>query len=398
VAASPAAERDPARDAERRRAAASLLEEHPLSAGLGRDLVRQMVERAELRTYAPGETILAEGVESQALILLVEGKADVCKVDEASASEHVLNSVARGDVIGEMSFFQGVPASASVRARETLAALVLERSVVSRETLGAAYDRIRGNVALLLMDRQRALSDRQIAILRRSQQQEKERREFGVFFSVIVILVGIDHAVAEISRDPRVDVTSQTFSWGALLFFALPLIFFVAFTRQPLSVFGLSLRGWRRSLLEGLLLSLPLALLAVAGKWAFQQLGWIDAGGPFFTTRSFRDSALLLPGLPGILIGRVQGLLHHFTQELLMRGIVQGSLQRLYARPSPLPAILATSSIFATAHMFISLPFALITFVGGCFFGWVYSRHQTLLGVTLLHFLLHTTVKFLGFL
>lgn len=357
-----------------------------------------MVELAELRTYSPGQTILAEGVPSQALILLIDGAGDVCKVDEVDAAEHVLNSVACGDVIGEMSFFQGVPASASVRARERVTALALDRSIVSRETLGAAYDRIRGNLAELLMDRQRALSDRQIGILRRSQQQERERREFGVFFSVIVILVGIDHAVAELSRNARVDVTSQTFSWGALLVFALPLIFFVVFTRQPLSVFGLGLQGWRKSLREGLLLSVPLALMAVAAKWAFQQLGWIDADAPIFTTRTFLDSALLLPGLPGILIGRVQGFLHHFTQELLMRGVVQGSLYRLYARPSPLPAILATSSIFATAHMFISLPFALITFVGGCFFGWVYSRHETLLGVTVLHFLLHTTVKFLGFL
>jgi membrane protease YdiL (CAAX protease family) len=309
-----------------------------------------------------------------------------------------VNSVEAGSIVGEMSFFQHRPTSASVRAHGDVEALVLDRSSASREALGPVYDVVRGNVGELVMDRQREVSDRHVAFLRKSEQHERERREFGVFFSVIVVIVGFDHAIAEIARMPAISITSQGFSWGALLTFAIPLVFFVRYTKQPWSTFGLTLYGWRKSLAESLLWALPLVVAAAGGKLLYQRLGWVDPTEPLFSTQSLRESAMLLPGVAGIVISRVQGFFHHGMQELLMRGVIQGSLARLYARESPWWAIFATSTFFATAHIFISPAFALMTFFGGIGFGWLYSRHKTLLGVTVLHFILHTTTKLLGFL
>ena len=69
------------------------------------------------------------------------------------------------------------------------------------------------------MDRQRLTTERYVDQMRDSLEKETERREFGVLVSVIVILVGIDHAVAELSHRTSVDISSQSFSWGALLSF-----------------------------------------------------------------------------------------------------------------------------------------------------------------------------------
>ncbi len=95
-------------------------------------------------------------------------------------------------------------------------------------------------------------------------------------------------------------------------------------------------------------------------------------------------------------MSRVQGFFHHATQELMMRAVVQGSLHRLYGDAGWWSAIISTSAIFATGHIHISFGFALITFVGGLFFGWVYARHGTIIGVSVLHFILHTTRKWPG--
>ncbi|MEM6927650.1 MAG: CPBP family intramembrane glutamic endopeptidase, partial [Myxococcota bacterium] len=73
-----------------------------------------------------------------------------------------------------------------------------------------------------------------------------------------------------------------------------------------------------------------------------------------------------------------------------------GSLTRLTGNPTG--AIMASSALFAVGHLFISLPFAVMSFGGGLFFGAVYARHRTLIGVCVLHFLLHTTIKLMGFL
>jgi len=368
-----------------------------MTRGLDAGQIAQLAASARSQRFSDGERIIREGEVGDGLALIVSGVADVYKLDEATGREHVVNVVEAGDLVGEMSFFQRVPTSASVQARGDVETLVLDRDSASRAKLGTVYEVVRGNVGELIMDRQRRLSDRQVAILRRSEQQERERREFGIFFSVVVVIVGLDHAIAEIARDPRISIASQGFSWGALLSFAVPLFFFVHYTRQPWSAFGLTLAGWRRSLAEALLLAGPLVIGAVGGKLLFQQLGWISADGPLVSLASLRESAMLLPGAAGIVISRIQGFFHHATQELLMRGIIQGSLARLYARESPWWAIIATATFFASAHIFISPAFALLTLFGGIGFGWLYARHETLLGVTVLHFILHTTSKLLGF-
>jgi len=373
------------------------LREHPMTRGLDAAQVEGLAERARPRHFADGERIIREGEMGASLTLIVAGEADVAKIDEVSGREHVVNVVGSGALVGEMSFFQQRPASASVQARGDVEALVLEGDSASRATLGAVYDIVRGNVGELIMDRQRQLSDRQVEILRKSEQQERERREFGVFFSVVVVIVGFDHAIAEIARDPRISITSQGFSWGALLTFAVPLFFFVRYAKQPWSAFGLTFTGWRRSLVEALLVAGPLVIGATAGKLIYQKLGWVSADDPLFSLESLRESAMLLPGVAGIVVSRIQGFFHHATQELLMRGIIQGSLVRLYARESPWWAIIATSVFFASAHIFISPAFALLTLFGGIGFGWLYARHGTLVGVTVLHFILHTTSKLLGF-
>lgn|GEM_PF-1778271 len=368
-----------------------------ITRGLDESQLEALSAVAEIRSYDAGEDILEEGIRNENLYLLTSGTCDVLKFDESIDHAHVVNQIAPGAVFGEMSLFQDEATSASVRATGLVQLLVWSGDVLSREALGSTYDVLRGNIGELSMDRQRRTTDRFVESLRDSLQQERERREFGILVSVIVILVGIDHAVAELSHRTNVDISSQSFSWGALLAFGVPLFYFVWRTGQPAHVFGITTRGWKRAVSESLGIAGPLIALAVATKWIFMQTGVMDEG-PLFTTKTFYSTALFFSGLAGVIASRMLGFLHHATQELLMRGVVQGALYRLYGRESPLSAIAATSAIFATAHLFIGVPLALMTFGGGMFFGWLYARHGTLIGVTLLHFILHTTMKFLGLL
>ena len=375
----------------------TLLLDHPLFDGLEPEQVHPIVDQAELRAFDDGETILAQGTMNDILYLVLDGSVVVSRRHGDGVEGHRLNSLGRGSLLGEMSFFQAITTSAEVKALGAATLLAIRRDTLSAETLGAAYDRVRGNVAEHLMRRQQLISERQVEMAHENRRFEAERREFGVLFSVIVVLVGVYQAVGELVRHRAVNPDSQLFDWIALLAFGAPLLAFAYKTRQPLAVFGLTRRGWRRSLVESLLVAMPLMALAVGMKVALQRVGWHSFEGPFVSMERLYATSILLPGPAGLVLSRIQGFGHHFMQELLMRGIVQGSLHRLYGSRSAAPAILATSAIFATAHMFINLPFAFATFVGGCVFGWLYARHGTLVGVTVLHFVMHATLKLLGF-
>jgi hypothetical protein len=86
------------------------------------------------------------------------------------------------------------------------------------------------------------------------------------------------------------------------------------------------------------------------------------------------------------------------VQEFVARGVLQGSLQEfLTGRNGVLKAILISNLIFSTFHLFVSPYFAVAAFLSGIFWGWLYSRHRTLIGVSVSHILVGAwTLYFLG--
>ncbi len=85
-----------------------------------------------LREYncEPGEVILRQGETEQELWLLTSGTCDVIRqVDPQRPDEEpvVLATLEPGETLGEMSFFQPAPHSASVRARTPVTLLRLSR-------------------------------------------------------------------------------------------------------------------------------------------------------------------------------------------------------------------------------------------------------------------------------
>ena len=367
--------------------------------GLDESEVDTLIALSRAVVLEPGRCLVVEGKVHGTILILLEGHADV--VRDVEGVEVELNTVGPGAVLGEMSFFDDSAAGATVRARSQVRALMFGRRDLSRERLGPTLDVLRANIGERVIERQRQLTERFVATARDKLAIEADRREFGVFFSVMVVLLGVFQTLAAFVAQGTFTVGTMEFSWVGLLAFAIPLSYLGWFawrSGRPLSDFGLTWVGWQRSLSESLLIALPMIALAILGKWMFRAGGWLEGDlmdGPFFTTKTLFEDALLFSGFAGVVVSRMQGFLHHSLQELLMRGVIQGALTRLYG--STWGAIVASSALFAVGHLFISVPFAVMSFVGGLFFGAVYARHRTLVGVCVLHFLLHTTIKLMGF-
>ena len=53
-------------------------------------------------------------------------------------------------------------------------------------------------------------------------------------------------------------------------------------------------------------------------------------------------------------------------------------------------AVLVSNLLFSAMHLFMSLEIALLVFIPGVYFGWLYSRTHNLLGVWIAHALVGT--------
>ena len=150
--------------------------------------------------------------------------------------------------------------------------------------------------------------------------------------------------------------------------------------------FGINFNNWKKNIVESLVISFFILLLLGIVKYIFN----IYYPGIFKETQIFDLSYL---SISYILYAIVAPL-----QEFLTRGVVQGTLEKLMDfEYKGLISILVTSSIFGALHTMQSFNLAILSFVSGLLFGWLYNRHKSLLGASICHFLIGNISGIMGY-
>jgi CRP-like cAMP-binding protein len=88
----------------------------PLFGGIGPDALARFAERCEVMSVAAGATIFTEGEMARSLYVVREGALEIIK--HCTRGNVVLGTVLPGECVGEMSFIDMQPRSATVRATE----------------------------------------------------------------------------------------------------------------------------------------------------------------------------------------------------------------------------------------------------------------------------------------
>lgn len=138
-----------------------LIRRVPLFSMLTTDQAQSIADSVVKRRFKRGELIVEQGTKSNALFILLNGRARVLTADHRGR-EVILAVLQSGDYVGEMSLIDNEPHSATVRAEVQTDMLILGRAEFARclpENSSLSYAIMRG-----LVQRLRS-ADRQIESL-----------------------------------------------------------------------------------------------------------------------------------------------------------------------------------------------------------------------------------------
>lgn len=360
-------------------ARAEALRDHFLFAGVAPAERSRVLERAELRECASGDAILEEGSPNSRLFVVLSGRVEVQKLEPTANLALPLATISEGGIFGEMSFVQGTPCSATIRAIGPVTLLVIDREVFEADpALRSSYASLIANMAGTNLDRLGATSAKYVKTAADYIQALRTQNEFGKFFIIVIVTFGLGSLLNRVVTDYVIDTTSDLFSWAYLLILVLPILFFVAYFKYPLSTFGVRREKWAASLRDGLVSGALGVALFLWGYWLVRRL----LGDPVeHNLLVISDARLLGPTV-------ILYFFHSYVQEFIARGVMQTSLQRFLADAAGRQTVVITSFLFGVFHLHISIVFSLIVFAGSVAFGFLYLRTQNLLGVSVLHWLL----------
>jgi CRP-like cAMP-binding protein len=355
----------------------------------------QMIELESVcceRQYAPGEFILREADPDPIVYILVDGLAQLTKNTSFSRDKVRIIDFRAGDVLGELKIVDPQPSSASVVAVTHVTAVAIDLvAFANSAALADARATVVGNVGKILATRLRATTSQGADALQRELEESRARTYAGRFIVLILAMLAT-YQMGLVALDlvpPMERPVSSILSFAMIVWAAIPIALSLKHTPFPLESYGLTTRHARQVAIQALLWTMPILVLLLVFKLALMR--W----APLMMGRSLFDPSAVFIGSPfdrnHYLIYALIYAAHAPLQEFVARAGFQGSLQH-FTPVSPgrinWKAILVSNLLFAAAHSYFGLWFCLAVLAPGVFWGWMFARQRSLIGVVISHVLI----------
>lgn len=367
---------------------ADYLREIPILAGFSEAdiLSLRKIARGPLK-IAAGETLFEEGDSADSIYFILSGEFEVLKREKAGSAQHRLALLGKGKSIGEVSLLDNGPRSGAVRAvtdGELLAVSVPELLEHMGRELSAA-NRMKINLAYEMAARLRNTNETTVQTLRERLEEAERRVEMSKFISRLLIglclymfTLGVTTALSKVLGN------TSLISLPILMAFAIGVYRTVKTSPWPASAYGFTLKNWKANALEGILFSIPLAIVIVLGKWVAISVVPAMAAQPLFDLS--RSSGW---PLEYIVLSAAAYCLFTPVQEIIARSGIQSSFQMfLTHKHKTWEAIFLSNLLFSVTHLHVSLYLALMVFPIGLYWGWIYARQGSLVGSSVSHAIL----------
>jgi CRP-like cAMP-binding protein/membrane protease YdiL (CAAX protease family) len=346
--------------------------------------------RSHCRTlqFRPGEFILREAVMDSVVYILTHGTAHVIKTTSTGDAQLTIAENGPGDVLGELKVVDPQPNSASIIAVTSVTVLAIDLDTFATgPALADARAIVLRNVGKILARRLRVMMSTGADAMQRELDESRARMHAGRFIVLMFAMLATYHLVISAfnALPGSIYLSFSTRSFILTIWTVIPVVLWLRSSPFSLESYGLTLRHPGRTIVQAMIWTSPLLLLVVAIK-----LAWIRST-PGLTGQPLFDPTEAVPApfsLDTYFLGIFVYTVHAPLQELVARAGLQGALQNFIpTRPASInwKAIVISNLLFASAHVFISFWFSVAAFVPGLFWGWMFARQRSLLGVAASH-------------
>jgi CRP-like cAMP-binding protein len=352
----------------------------------------QMVELRSVsreQRFEPGEHIFREGAEDPYVYVLIEGLAEVTKNTSIGGEQMRVAQLGRGDVLGELKIVDPQPSSATVVAVTQVTAFVMDLDVFA-EAPGLAEVRatLLRNVGRVLAEKLRTTTGGSADAMQRELEESRARVHAGRFIVLIfTMLATYQLAISALVLVPEsVRPLTSVLSFVFVIWAFIPVV--LSLRRSPFSMesYGLTTKRAGPIALQALIWTLPLLAVVPVLKLAWLRWDPTMAGVKLFDPASVFSGRPFDVGIYLFAIGLY--LIHAPLQEMVARAGLQGTLQNFiptHTDKTNWKAILISNLLFAASHSFIGFWFCVAAFVPGLFWGWMFARQRSLVGVVVSH-------------
>lgn len=371
----------------------------PLLDGLTVEEQQAFYQAAIIMEFKAGQVIFHEEDCADCFYIIDEGEAEIVKEtqnDQNERHEHVIATLGKEAVVGDMALVENKPRSANFRAKTTLKLSCFKLEAIR------ANPRIQliltSNMAKILSEKLRYTNNVTVKSMETNLNLALAKNALGLFMIALFWLLCLYTLSSRILQATALSARSTTpLSVAMIIVFAIGIVTAMNLTGLPYSRFGITLKDWPKKIVQAILYTLPLMLLFVGIKAYFIYMTPNPMGLGLFS---------------GFSMGMVNG---HFdwiyylgmitlyslfspVQELLARSAMQSTF--FYFLPGSelfrkWNAIILSNLIFATAHSHLSVSFSALTFIPGLFWGWLFHKQRSLIGVCVSHILLGVWVLFI---
>lgn len=363
---------------------AELLATSPVFAGCALDEIRTFLDRAaEHRIIDTNTNIVTEGEAPDALYFLLSGEVDVLRRAD-DGRELALARLSAVQTLGEFALFDPAPRNATLRAvgRCELLRVPLDRLLPTggRELSARLRDNISIEMVREFRDANRAASGWLEEKLRESEKRVALGRYMVRILSICALYMFV---MSEVTNSVAFGPWYSTILVLVQILLGTSIAVFIKTSTFPAKVFGLTLHNWKRVCREAILWTLPLLAVLLATKAIlintvdhYSEVPLFDWGAPWRTS-----------WLSFIVVNIVYSLFIPM-QEFISRSGMQAPFELfLDGRRGKLIAIALAAVIFSAMHLHFGLVFAVAVMPVGIYWGVMFSKQQSLLGVVVSHLL-----------
>lgn len=352
----------------------------PLLLGISDLHISHLEDHLEVRHYNQGEYIIRDGDTGDDIFIIENGQVDIKKHDIRLATK------SSGEHFGAMAMLDNSIRSADVIvASKSITTMSLPVGVLKSLDREEIYQKMMTNHIKEQQSNLRNMNLVTVAEVKAKLEETQARLQAGSFFVALVFgliiyqwILGAFIEYTDVLRNE--DILTIL---NPLMMIIMGIAAYIRAVKSDFSMreYGLNFDNWKKNLAQSIVWTILFLIVLVLLKWlatlfvpAFQNKPVFD----FSTVESFSVPVLILIYTAYALISPIQ--------EFIARGVIQTSLEKLLTgEKKVLLAIFLSNLAFSSFHIHMDMRFALLTLVPGFFWGIMYHRQKSLLGVSVSH-------------